>query len=168
MAQKLKTIILSLSSLLFLGSVFLFAPTAQAITCPYGSTHPKDANGDAIIGKCDTIKKPINCSTGLVDPNDSTKCTTVGSGCDNKSAADCLSTNPIVKYLNVIVDVLSVAVGLVVIAMIIIGGIQYSMAGDNPSAVTAAKKRIANALLALLAYALTFSFLQWIVPGGVF
>src|SRR5574337_904255 len=65
-----------------------------------------------------------------------------------------LSTNPIVEDINTVVTFLSAGVGIVVTAMIIVGGIQYMMAGDNPQAVSAAKGRITHALIALLAFAL--------------
>jgi hypothetical protein len=42
------------------------------------------------------------------------------------------------------------------------------MAGDSSDAVGKAKQRITNALFALVAFLLIFSFLQWIVPGGIF
>lgn len=79
-----------------------------------------------------------------------------------------LENNPIVKDINLIVNILSVGVGVIVVTLIIIGGIQYSIAGDNPQALTAAKQRITNALIALFAYLFIFAFLQWLVPGGVF
>jgi hypothetical protein len=74
----------------------------------------------------------------------------------------------ILDYLMVFINVLSGIVGVVVIAMIIIGGIQYSAAQDNPNAISAAKKRITNAVLALLVFIFMFTFLQWLVPGGLF
>ncbi len=73
----------------------------------------------------------------------------------------------IIFYVRVFTDALSVLVGLVVVAMIVLGGIQYSSASGNPQAVAAAKKRITNALIALVAYLFIFAFLQWIIPGGV-
>lgn len=76
--------------------------------------------------------------------------------------------NPIVKDLNAVVNFLSIGVGVVVIGMIIVGGIQYSMAGDNSQATQAAKQRIMNAAIALLAYLFLFAFMQWLIPGGVF
>jgi hypothetical protein len=85
------------------------------------------------------------------------------------STAVDLSNNPIVKHvLNPIVNILSAGVGVVVVGVIIVGGIQYMMAGDNPQAVAAAKKRIINGLVALVAFMLMFGFLQWLIPGGVF
>lgn len=76
--------------------------------------------------------------------------------------------NPIVKDLNQVVAFLSALVGIVVVGSIILGGIQYSAAGDNPQAVSAAKQRIINGLIALIAFLFTFAFLQWLIPGGVF
>jgi hypothetical protein len=87
---------------------------------------------------------------------------------------DCIETElneencGIVRYLVVFTNALSALVGIVVVIMLAIGGIQYSTSHDNPQAVQAAKKRIANALLALVAYFFLFGFLQWIIPGGLF
>ena len=80
----------------------------------------------------------------------------------------CLQTNPIVKDINTIVNFLSAGVGIVVVATIITGGIQYTLAGDSPEATSKAKQRITNGLIALVAYLLIFTFVQWLIPGGVF
>lgn len=74
----------------------------------------------------------------------------------------------ITAVIRLIADALSVVVGVIIVAMIVVGGIQYSSAGSNPQAVSAAKKKISQALLALLIYFFLFAFLQWLVPGGVF
>lgn len=74
----------------------------------------------------------------------------------------------ITRYLNMFVNILTGLVGVAIVGSIIVGGIQYSMSAGDAQAVGAAKKRISNALLALLIYSFTFAFLQWIVPGGVF
>lgn len=93
---------------------------------------------------------------------------TLGNGCAGKTGQKCLQENPIVKDLNIVVGFLSGLVGVVVVGVIILGGIQYSMAGDKAEAVSAAKKRITNGLIALLAFLFIFAFLQWLIPGGVF
>jgi hypothetical protein len=91
-----------------------------------------------------------------------------------KAYDDCLSANalssnnPLVKALQDIVNFLSAGVGIVVVAMIIVGGIQYSIAGDNQTKVADAKKRIYNAIIALVVFFFIFSFLQWLIPGGLF
>jgi predicted small integral membrane protein len=79
-----------------------------------------------------------------------------------------ISGTPIVKDLNDIIKFLSAGVGVIVTGAIIVGGIQYMTAGDNPNAVAEAKKRITNALIALIAFFFMFMFLQWLIPGGVF
>lgn len=72
----------------------------------------------------------------------------------------------IARYANPLITFLTVAVGLVVTISIVIGGIQYATARNNPQAISAAKTRITNALLGFLAYSLLWGFLQWVVPGG--
>ena len=74
----------------------------------------------------------------------------------------------IIRYLLLFINVLSGLVGVVVVMMIIIGGIQYASAGDYPQKITAAKGKITNALLALFTFIFMFAFLQWVVPGGIF
>lgn len=81
---------------------------------------------------------------------------------------NCTTQTPIVKDIQSIVNFLSIGVGIIVIVMIIIGGVQYSLAGDSPDATSKAKAKITNALIALVAYLFIFAFLQWIIPGGLF
>lgn len=83
-------------------------------------------------------------------------------------AQECLEINPIVKTVYLAVNVLSAIAAIAIILGIIIGGVQYSTAGANPQAVSAAKGRIINALIALLALTFLYSFLQWLIPGGIF
>lgn len=71
------------------------------------------------------------------------------------------------KYVNPFIRLLSGLVGVIVIASIIFAGVQYSAAGGDPSKVVAARKRITNAIIALLAYLFMFAFLQWLLPGGI-
>jgi len=79
-----------------------------------------------------------------------------------------LHSNAITTKLNNLVTLIGGVVGIVVIGNIIFGGIQYTMAGGNPQAAANARKRIANSVIALVAFFLIWSFVQWLVPGGVF
>lgn len=74
----------------------------------------------------------------------------------------------ILGYLQDGINLLTALAGLAITASVIIGGIQYSTSGGNPQASAAAKKRIGDAILALLALVFLYTFLQWIVPGGIF
>jgi|SRR3989344_6325840 len=86
----------------------------------------------------------------------------------SSSLNKCLKSNPIVSDLNTIIAFLSGLVGVVIVGVIILGGIQYATAGDKAEAVSAAKQRIINGLIALIAYLFIFAFLQWLIPGGIF
>ncbi|HSX27574.1 MAG TPA: pilin [Patescibacteria group bacterium] len=83
---------------------------------------------------------------------------------DSRTDNDC----GIVKYIQIFTNILSGLVGIIIVAMIIVGGIQYTTSGDNPTSLSNARKRIMNALLALVVYFFMFAFLQWLVPGGIF
>lgn len=105
----------------------------------------------------------VHNNTGVACPQDDP--------CNNTTADkinECVQSNPIVKDLNGIVNFLSAGVGIVIVGVIILGGIQYATAGDSPDAVTKAKHRIVNALLAFAIFMFIYAFLQWLVPGGVF
>lgn len=87
-------------------------------------------------------------------------------GCKGNSLP--MGTGPIVDLAYALIRFLSFGVGLVLAASIIYAGIQYSSSSGNPEATSAAKKRILNALIALIFYLLIFAFIQFLVPGGLF
>lgn len=74
----------------------------------------------------------------------------------------------IISDIQLVINVLSIGVGVVVTIMIVLGGLQYMTSRDNPQAVQAAKTRITNAVIGLVAFVFVYSFLQWLVPGGIF
>jgi hypothetical protein len=176
MAQKLKTL---LFVLVILASFALTAgQAAQALVSDGGggtsATDNTVTTGDCPSGQvrstttggCAPLKKASDCSVGI-DPRDPTQCAPFGNGCNGNTAQTCLKNNTIVKDINTIVNFLSALIGIVVIGVIILGGIQYTLAGDNASATGAAKQRIINGLIALVAFIFTFAFLQWLIPGGI-
>lgn len=71
------------------------------------------------------------------------------------------------NYVNPFIRLLTGLIGVVVTISLVVGGIQYSSAGGDPGKVSAAKKRIYNTLIALVAYIFMFAFLQWLIPGGI-
>lgn len=74
----------------------------------------------------------------------------------------------IIAYLVLLINVLSAIAGIVIVSMVVYGGIQYSVARDNPQAVQVAKSHITNAIMALVIFLFFYAFLNFIVPGGVF
>lgn len=90
-----------------------------------------------------------------------------GKTCCPKSAGKNATSCLYAKYINPLVNLLSAAVGVVVVAAIIMGAIQYSSSAGDPQKATNGKKHIQNALLGLVAYLLLYAFLQFIVVGGI-
>lgn len=89
---------------------------------------------------------------------------------DNVSGGDCSSINNcgiIDKYINPAINVMSVIFGIIVVISIVIGGIQYSSSAGDPAKVTAAKKRISNAILSLVAFMLLYAIIDFFLPGGL-
>lgn len=71
------------------------------------------------------------------------------------------------NYVNPVVAFLSAAAGVAVVISVIVGAIQYSSAEGDPSKVSAARNRIVESIVALLAFLFLYAFLNFLLPGGV-
>ena len=71
------------------------------------------------------------------------------------------------ELLDDILNFMALLVVPIIIIMVIIGGIQYSMAGGNADALKEAKSRIFKAAAALVCFVGLWSFLKWLLPGGL-
>ena len=71
-------------------------------------------------------------------------------------------------YLNPAINMLTVAFGIIAVISIILGGIQYTASEGDPQKASRAKNRLANTVLAILAYSVMYGFLQFLVPGSFF
>ena len=74
----------------------------------------------------------------------------------------------IYKYVNMFINFLTAGVGIIIVIMVIIGGYGYLTSSGDPQKAAAARGRIANALIALMASILMYAVLQWLIPGGIF
>src|SRR5581483_2580138 len=138
MAAKIKKLTLKLMAILAPVAIIAFgiSPSVANAQCTDNSPQCGGPSG--------------NNSTSA--PADTCQDTTGTNGAVNQSKVqECITQSPIVHDIQLVVDFLSAGVGIIVAAVIIVGGIQYSMAGDNPQAVGAAKKRITDGLIALIA-----------------
>lgn len=145
----------------------VFTCTGSAIG---GAVSNTGATGSTVGGAVNNTGAPSASDTITVDSNNTYSVDDLKK-CDGSDAAKlqaCLKKNPLVNTLNAVINFVGVGVGVIVVIMVLIGGIQYITAGSNPQAVSAAKKKILNAIVALIAYVLLFSFMQWLLPGGVF
>ena len=74
----------------------------------------------------------------------------------------------IFSVLNIVLQILTYGVGIVGTFGIVITGIQYMTAKDNAGQLAAAKTRMIAIIIGLVAYAVLWAFLQWLLPGGLF
>lgn len=96
--------------------------------------------------------------------------TTYAASCEDGDAKKCIEgskANAIMVKILFFIRFLSALVLVVAVIMIIIGGIQYTTSNGNPQAVAAAKKRISDVFIGLLAYIFLWAFLEWLIPGGL-
>lgn len=72
------------------------------------------------------------------------------------------------NYVQPFLDFLAAFVGVAVVIAIIYGGIQYASSGGDPQKAAAGKKRIFNAVLALVTFFFFYAFLNFVLlPGAL-
>lgn len=119
----------------------------------------------------------------LLSPRAASNTSAEGHKCGNAQAGDqvktrfnfgCIGDNgpagmgPIEDMIYAIIRFLSYGIGIVLVIAMIISGLQYSASEGNAEASQAAKSRIQNVIVGLFLYLISFSLLQYLVPGGVF
>jgi|GEM_PF-1258051 len=146
---------------LTIAGVVALMPAAQADT-PQNPTCGSACCGDKGTDPSSPCIKQDDLSNLKTAADNQNKATT-GITCPNKT--DCGSI--ISKVVNPLINLMTALVGIVVTISLIVAGITYSAAGGDPGKVAAAKKRITNSIIALIAYIFTFGMLQWLIPGGL-
>ena len=74
--------------------------------------------------------------------------------------------NPITDMAFAIIRVLSYGVGLVIIASIVVGGLQYTASRGDPKATAQAVERLRSTFIALVIYIFGFAILNYLIPVG--
>ena len=70
--------------------------------------------------------------------------------------------------LLVAINILTAGIGIAAIGGIVYGSILYTSAGGSPEQVKKAMGIITNVVIGIIAYALMFSLLNFLIPGGLF
>lgn len=162
-----------------------FDNTGATIACPPSGT--EDTNGDVMVtnANCYTYTPPAQTNEGVSGNWAQVECnnlaTAIPAGGTNYScggASDRVYTsidlgcthkgNPITDLVFAIIRLLSDGVGIIVIASVIVGGIQYTTSGGDPNATAKAMGRIKSALTALLIFIFAYAILNYVVPGTFF
>jgi hypothetical protein len=144
---------------------------SDAIGKDNGDKNTPNANGEVTTGQVSSSSSFFGTAGGThpcgnLDKAEDNVQTKFDFGCLGPKGPKNL--NPIMDLLFAFIRFLSVGVGLVVVASIILAGIQYSTSEGNPETTQAAKNRVRDAVIGLIIYLFAFSLVQYLVPGGLF
>lgn len=121
-----------------------------------------------IAAACDQSNATAGCcATDTNCTNSTTYNPSQPLSADQATNCDQASCDIVNNYLNKAIDLASALVGLTVVISIIMGAIQFSASGGDPQKATNARNRIRNSVIALVAFLLLYSFLQFLIPGGL-
>lgn len=71
----------------------------------------------------------------------------------------------IMRLLSLVVTVLLYGIGAAAVIGVVIAGILYLTARDNEAQMAKAKTRLVEVVIGLIAWALLFTLLQWLIPN---
>jgi hypothetical protein len=91
-----------------------------------------------------------------------------GSASTNGTCPDGSKPNSIWGLLLFVIKILTAGIGIAAVGGVIYGSVLYASAADDPGKLKTAKGIIINVVIGLVAYALMYSFLNFIIPGGLF
>lgn len=82
--------------------------------------------------------------------------------------SDKVEDNAIWKLLIMVLNIMIAGVGILAVGGIVYGSVLYASAGDRPEQTKKAKEIILNVVIGLIAFGLMYSFLNFLIPGGIF
>jgi len=71
----------------------------------------------------------------------------------------------IMCILELVIDIMTIGVGILGVIGITVVGIQYLTAGGNEEKTRKSKTRMFEIIIGLVAYALIYTVLKWLLPG---
>lgn len=88
--------------------------------------------------------------------------------CDIDEGADGIEGTGLWSVLILAINILTALVGVAALGGIVYGAALYTAAGGNAEQTKKAMGIITNVVIGVIAFALMFAFLNFIIPGGVF
>ncbi len=140
---------------LFIGAIALVPVASVSAQNPCDpATAQKDAEGNFIDGNGNKIMCCGGVHTSII-------------GCDQTGSGSTQDTG-LWGILILIINILSAGVGVVALGGIVFAAIMYTSAGGNEAQVKKAMGMISNIVIGVVAWALMFTLLNFLVPGGLF
>lgn len=88
--------------------------------------------------------------------------------CDEDNKGDKIENNAIWALLLMVVNIMTAGIGVLAVAGIVYGSILYTTAEDKADQVKKATDIITNVVIGLIMFALMWTGLNFLIPGGVF
>ncbi len=82
-----------------------------------------------------------------------------GCSCDNGDGSS------VINILNLVIDIMTVGIGILGVIGISVVGIQYLTAGGNEEKTRKAKRRMFEIVIGLVAYVVLYAFVKWIMSN---
>lgn len=80
-----------------------------------------------------------------------------------KQASSNGGKNPVIQVLIVVLDIISIVVGIAAVAMVVIGGFKFVTSGGDPSSVKSARDTIIYALIGAIVVAASQTFVAFVL-----
>ena len=140
---RLVAIILSFFASITVATSLCALPTWADNTAPSGAAPADDSSGGGSGSSSRTVE-----TTFFGEVTDD------GKGCG------------VYTVLNLILDIMSIGVGILGVVGVCIVGIQYLTASGNEEQTRKSRRRFFEIIIGLVIYALLYVLLQWLTPGG--
>lgn len=88
--------------------------------------------------------------------------------CDTKKGSDDIEDNGVWQLLLIAIRILTAGVGVVAVGGFVYAAILYASAEDKADQVKEAKGIMTNVVIGLILFALMYSLLEFLIPGGIF
>ena len=86
--------------------------------------------------------------------------TNILTGCGSKDGEEAINC-----VLGLVVDIMTIGIGILGVIGISVSGVQYLTAGGNEEKTRKAKRRIFEIVIGLVAYVLIYDLLKWLLPS---
>ena len=110
------------------------------------------ANITSVFAECSEAKLKQGCVSTAILGN--------GCVCDKNGSS-------VIHILSLVVDIMSIGIGILGVIGITIVGIQYLTAGGSEEKTRKAKRRMFEIVIGIVAYVLLYAFLKWLLPAGI-
>ncbi|MFV0484977.1 MAG: hypothetical protein ACK5MU_01965 [Candidatus Saccharimonadales bacterium] len=149
--------------------------TVYYTTAYMNSGHTPAAQQTAIINKLVADGLMTESTAESSTPSGSTS----GGSSDFGSVdSDCTSILPdswcnsengdgVIEILNLILNIMTMGMGILATIGIVISGVQWLTARDKEDQIVKAKSRIFNIVIGIMVWGIMWLVLQWLLPGGI-